>query len=122
MNKDRPMMIWLAGETCNCRALRTKDSTITTRVKQVINNRIEGASDSRVSEKRILIPMSTFCVPLLPPSVMETGPKPVEVFVCAVAVSAPNTSNSGKNQRQICLLVLLSPGNLWQPPHKLRAG
>jgi hypothetical protein len=75
MNSDRPMMIWLAGAPCNCSALRTNESTMTTRVKQVINSKIEGASDSSVRRNRILIPMSTFCVPLLPPRLMETGPK-----------------------------------------------
>ena len=87
-------MIWLAGEPCNCSALRTNESTMTTRVKQVINSRIEGASDSSVRKNRILMPMSTFCVPLLPPREMETGPKPVVRLVCAEAVSAPKTNSS----------------------------
>ncbi len=75
MNSDRPMMIWLAGVPCNCSALRTNESTMTTRVKQVINSKIEGASDSSVRKNRTLIPMSTFCGPLFAPSEIETGPK-----------------------------------------------
>ena len=77
MNSESPMMIWLAGEPCNCSAERTKPSTIATRVKQVINSRIEGASDSSVMRKRILMPESTSGAPLFGPSEMESGPSVV---------------------------------------------
>ncbi len=82
-------MIWLAGEPCNCRALRTNESTMTMRVKQVINSRIEGASVSKVREKRILMPMSTSGVPIVSAECDGDGTKTGGgVLVCAEAVSA----------------------------------
>ena len=99
MNSDSPMMIWLAGVPCNCSALRTNESTMTTRVKQVINSKIEGASDSSVRKNKTLMPMSTFCVPLLVPSEMETGPKLVLRFVCAEAESAPKIKTEKEIQK-----------------------
>ena len=86
MNSDRPMMIWLPGEPCNCRADRTNPSTIATRVKQVIRSRIEGASDNSVMRNRTLMPESTSGAPLLGPMEMDSGPSVVAaVLVCACA-------------------------------------
>jgi hypothetical protein len=81
---------------------------MTTRVKQVINSRIEGASDSSVRKNNTLIPMSTFCGPLFVPSEIETGPKPVEMFVCAEAVNTPKIKENKSSSRQICLRVFIS--------------
>ena len=92
MNSDRPMMIWLPGEPCNCSAERTKPSTMATRVKHVINNKIDGASDSSVMRKRILMPLSTSGAPLFAPSEIESGPRlVVAVLVWADAAKAPNS-------------------------------
>src|SRR5438046_3118479 len=61
MKRDRPMMIWLAGLPCSERAVRTKESTITIRVKQVMSRMIDGASVSNVIVKRICTAVSTCC-------------------------------------------------------------
>lgn len=56
---DSPMMIWLDGAPCRDRAERTKESTMTMRVKQVINKMMDGARVSRVITARILMALST---------------------------------------------------------------
>ena len=47
-NSESPTMIWLDGAPCRDRAERTKDRTMTMRVKQVIKRMMDGASVSRV--------------------------------------------------------------------------
>ena len=59
MKSDRPMMIWLAGVPCRESAVRTNESTMTMRVKQVISRRIEGASVSSVMMTSTLTALST---------------------------------------------------------------
>jgi hypothetical protein len=58
-NSDNPMMIWLEGAPCSERAERTKESTMTIRVKQVINKMMDGASVSSVMTARTLMALST---------------------------------------------------------------
>ena len=59
-----------------------------TRVKHVISSKIEGASDSSVMRKRILMLLSTSGAPLFGPSEIESGPRlVVAVFVCAEAAN-----------------------------------
>src|ERR1039458_5262828 len=122
MNSDRPMMIWLPGEPCNCSAERTKPSTMATRVKQVISSRIEGASDSSVMVKRILMPLSTSGAPLFGLSEIESGPRlVVAVFVCAWAAKAPNRKNKIRIAKCRRENIKHSTFNN-QHPRRLRAG
>jgi len=51
MKRDRPMMIWLAGVPWSESAVRTKESTITMRVKLVIRRMIDGARVNKVRRK-----------------------------------------------------------------------
>src|SRR5688572_25537278 len=105
MKSESPMRIWLAGVPCNASAERTKDSTITMRVKLVIKRIMEGASVSRVMAKRILIAPSTSCgcCEASTPRFTLNGTKGM-LFVlpfgdCAKAVVAPQRNNSKQRTR-----------------------
>ena len=60
MKSDMPMRIWFGGNCCVPIACRSRESTITMRVKLVIMIRIAGASDRTVSRMMICMPAEKF--------------------------------------------------------------
>jgi hypothetical protein len=82
------MITWLAGAPCKVNALRTKDRTMTIRLKQVISRMIEGAIDSRVMAKSTWMATSTsFGWPM--PSIPMLSVKGGNVPPVAVEAAAP---------------------------------
>src|SRR5260221_9703899 len=81
-NSERPMMIWLAGVPCNERAVRSKESTMTMRVKLVIKRIIEGARVKSVMANSTLMPTSTSCpcAPVSTPKFRRKGTELVALF------------------------------------------
>ena len=103
-NKDNPMMIWLDGAPCRERAERTKESTMTIRVKHVISKRIEGASVSIVMMATTLIALSTSAglskpvMPFMPMlRLMELGGAAGAGVVCAWADAIVPSRKRSKN-------------------------
>ncbi len=81
--------------------MRTNESTITMRVKQVISRMIDGASVSSVMAKRIRMPVSTSCGWWLPPRVIWNGTNPLAALVCAEALNAPNIKPASNSRRRL---------------------
>src|SRR6266545_5039576 len=63
---DSPMMTWLAGVLCSDKAVRTNESTMAMRMKQVMSSMIDGASVSSVIAKMTLMATSTSGAPFAP--------------------------------------------------------
>jgi hypothetical protein len=53
------MITWLAGAACSDKAVRTKESTMAMRMKQVMSRMIDGASVRSVMTNRTLMATST---------------------------------------------------------------
>src|SRR5436309_14094897 len=94
MKRERPIRIWLAGVPWRASAERTKESTITIRVKLVIRRMIEGASVRSVIANRILIAESTSwgCCAASTPRLNLNGTSGAPVAV-GCAVTCPNATN-----------------------------
>jgi hypothetical protein len=64
-NNAKPTITWFGGICCVANAVRTKDKTITIRVKHVIKIKMLGANDKTVSNSINLTDAETFAGLLL---------------------------------------------------------